>query len=349
MSAKGRDKEASLIRDANVASAAGRLLLGEISSWNDFLEPDLIDYASLPRRQLKSGKNDIQKSLQGRIDGFCKSNFQSMTRDKLVLLYEELKAHRRLELPYIEFSKKYSPINNFEKRGYPEHSTVCISLWGMQYRFPEHDFSNDMVFALNQFSEADSELEKYEEQEHQELKRDKESISSLIRKIESSKRQIMQTSFSLLECYLNGLAWSFFNRANKSELSQRKTDLLKDASNVSLRDKVKKYPSSIFGKDLEEDVYMFVVDEAKPYRDSLMHPSPFSAPEKFGGYDKLEKLYNLDKDIVSKTTFGVIEIVEEVEKMKGENTPVPIWLPEVKTAANKALHPTKNRDAVFDG
>lgn len=206
-----------------------------------------------------------------------------------------------------------------------------------------------MVFALNQFSEADSELENYEEQEHQELKRDKDSISSLIRKIESSKRQIMQTSFSLLECYLNGLAWSFFNRANKSEVSQRKTDLLKDASNVSLRDKVKKYPISIFGKELKENVYKFVMDEAKPYRDSLMHPSPFSAPEKFGGYDKLEKLYNLDKDIISKTTFGVIEIVEEIEKMKGERTPVPIWLPEVKAAANKTLHPTKNRDAVFVG
>lgn len=349
MSTKGRDKEAGLIRDANVASAAGRLLLGEISSWNDFLEPDLIDYASLPRRQLKSGKNDIQRSLQGRIDGFCKSNFKSMTRDKLVLLYEELKAHRRLEIPYIEFSKKYSPINNFKKNGYPEHSTVCISLWGMQYRFPEHDFSNDMVFALNQFSEADSELENYEEQEHREIKRDKDSISRLIRKLESSKRQIMQTSFSLLECYLNGLAWSFFNGANKSELSQRKTDLLKDTSNVSLRDKVKKYPSSIFGKELKEEVYKFVLDEAKPYRDSLMHPSPFSAPEKFGGYDKLEKLYNLDKDIISKATFGVIEIVEEVEKLKGKNTPVPIWLPEVKAAANKALHPTKNRDAVFVG
>jgi hypothetical protein len=272
-----------------------------------------------------------------------------MTRDKLVLLYEELKAHRRLEMPYIEFSEKYSPINNFKTRGYPEHSTVCISLWGMQYRFPEHDFSNDMIYALNQFSEADSELVTYEEQEHQELKRDKDSISSLIRKIDSSKRQIMQTSFSLLECYLNGLAWSFFNRENKSALSKRKTDLLKDTSNVSLRDKIRKYPSAIFEKELKEDIYKFVIDEAKPYRDSLMHPSPFSAPEKFGGYDKLEKLYNLDKDIVSNTTFGVIEIIEEVEKMKGKNMPAPIWLPKLKAAANKTLHPTQNRDAVFVG
>lgn len=347
MSAKGRDKEASLIRDANLASAVGRLLLGEISSWQEFLEPDSIDYAELPRRQLKSGKLDIQRSLQGRIDGFCKSNFKSMTRDKLVKLYGVLKAHGRLEIPYLEFCRTYSPINNFQKSGYPEHSTVCISLWGMQYRFPEHDFSNDMVVALSQLSEADADLEKYKGKEHNKLKRDKDLISGLIRKVESSKRQVMQTSFSLLECYLNGLAWSFYNKVDKSELSQRKTDLLKDTSNVNLRDKVMKYPKSIFGKELNESTYKFILDEAKPYRDSLMHPSPFSAPEKFGGYDKLEKLYNLDEDIVLKTVFGVIKIAEEIEKMKGQSAPVPIWLPEVKTAANKALHPTKNRDAVF--
>ena len=349
MSAKGRDKEASLIREANLASAVGRLLVGEMSSWQEFLEPDLVDYSELPRRQLKSGKLDIQKSLQGRIDGFCKSNFKKMTRDKLVRLYHELKAHRRLEIPYLEFCKTYSPINNFQKSGYPEHCTVCISLWGMQYRFPEHDFAKDMVLALEQLFESGSVLEKYREKEHNKLKRDRELISGLIRKIESAKRQIMQTSFSLLECYLNGLAWSFYNKVNKSGLSQRKTDLLKDASNVNLRDKVRKYPNTIFGKELNESIYGFILDEAKQYRDSLMHPSPFSAPEKFGGYDKLEKLYNLDEDIVVKTVFGVICIVEEVEKMKGKNTPVPVWLPEVKAAANKALHPTKNRDAVFIG
>ncbi len=349
MSLKSRDKEAGLIRDANVACAVGRLLLGEMVSWQEFLAPDLTDYAGLPRKQLKSGKYDIQTNLQSRIDGFCKSNFPKMNRNKLIKLYGELKSYRRLEIPYLEFCEKYSPINNFHERGYPEHSTVCISLWGLQYRFPEHDFSNDMVISLGQLTESDTELEKYRELEHEKIKSDKDVVSSLIRQVESSKRQVMQTSFSLLECYLNGLAWIFYTKENQLELSKRKAELLKDASNVNLRDKVRKYPKIIFEKELEEKTYQFVLNEAKQYRDSLMHPSPFTAPEKFGGYDKLEKLYNLDKEIIVKTVFGVIDIVEEIEKMKGQNTPVPIWLPEVKTAANKALHPTKNRDAVFVG
>lgn len=206
-----------------------------------------------------------------------------------------------------------------------------------------------MVIALGQLTEVITELENYRDLEHKRLKSDQGTIAILIRKSESAKRQVMQTSFSLLECYLNGLAWAFCENENRPKLSKRKTELLKDTSNVTLRDKVRKYPQTIFGRELKENTYQFVLDEAKQYRDSLMHPSPFSAPEKFGGYDKLEKLYNLDKEIIDNTVFGVIDIVEEIEELKGRNTPVPIWLPEVKTAANEALHPTKNREAVFDG
>ena len=334
MSLKGRDKEAILIRNANLACATGRLLLGEISSWHEFLEPDTIDYAKLPRRQLKSGKYDIQTTLQNRIDGFCKSNFPKMTRAKLVSLYEELKAHLGLEIPYMEFCEKYSPINRFYEKGYPEYSTVCISLWGLQYRFPEHDFSNDMVIAIDQLIKAEEGLENYRGLEHRQISKNKNKIANLIRKTESAKRQVMQTAFSLLECYLNGLAWSYYQKENKSTFSKRKTDTLKDTSNVTLRDKIRKYPTIIFGKEIEESSCRFILDEAKQFRDSLMHPSPFSAPEKFGGYDKLEELYNLDIETVSKTVSGIIEIIDKIELLKNGNSPVPIWLPEVKTAAN---------------
>ncbi len=335
MALKGRDKEANLIRDVNVACAAGRLLLGELSSWEEFLEPDLVNYSELPRKQLKSGKYDIKTNLQQRIDNFCKSNFPKMSCSKLVMLFEELKAHRRLEIPYLDFCKKYSPINDFHKKGYPMHSTVCISLWGLQYRFPEHDFSNDLVISLNQLIEAEAELDTYRNAEHEKLKYEKNNISSLVRKSESSKRQVMQASFSILECYLNDIAWEFHNNEGQT-LSKGKTKLLKDISNVTLRDKIRKYPLTIFGKELDEKTYKYILDEAKQYRDSLMHPSLFSAPEKFGGYDKLAKLYNIDMEIIVKTVFGVIKIVEEIETMKGKNTPELIWLPEVKEAANQA-------------
>jgi len=340
MSTKGRDREAALIRHANLACAAGRLLLGEMSSWNEFLEPDAVDYTKLPRKQLKSGKYDIQKNLKDRIDGFCKSNFSRMTRTKLVTLYEELKTHRGLEIPYTEFRERYSPVKGFYDKGYPEHSTVCISLWGLQYRFPEHDFSNDMVFATEQFIKADIELVEYRGKQHSQLTKDKDKIADLIRKTESAKRQVVQTAFSLLECYLNGIAWSYYQKEKSAELSKRKVNTLQDKSNVTLRDKIRKYPSIIFGEEIGEGHYQFLLDEAKKFRDSLMHPSPFSAPEKFGGYDKLEKLYNLDIETISRSVSGIIEIIEKIESMKGKKTPIPIWLPEKKTAANHLFQRT---------
>lgn len=35
----GRQKEAALIRQVNRAAAVGRLLLGEVRDWSEFLEP----------------------------------------------------------------------------------------------------------------------------------------------------------------------------------------------------------------------------------------------------------------------------------------------------------------------
>lgn len=340
---KGRDKEAALIRNANLACAAGRLLLGEISSWNEFLEPDTVDYINLPRKQLKSGTYDIQKNLKGRIDDFCRKNFSKMTMKKLVILYRDVKKRRNLEIPYTEFREKYTPIKGFYEKGYPEHSTICISLWGLQYRFPEHDFSNDMVIATEQFIAADEELDEYRGKQHIKLSTEKDKIAGLIRKTESAKRQVMQSVFSLLECYLNGIAWAYYQKEKNADLSKRKVNTLQDTSNLTLRDKIKKYPSIIFGKEIGEENYEFLLNEAKKFRDSLMHPSPFSAPEKFGGYDKLEKLYNLDIVIVSRSVTELIEIIEKTESMKGENTPVPIWLPEIKKAANHLFQlTTKN-------
>lgn len=113
-----------------------------------------------------------------------------MTQTKLVSLYEELKTHRGLEIPYIEFRDRYSPIKRFYDKGYPEHSTVCISLWGLQYRLPEHDFANDIVNAIEQFIKADEKLGEYRVKQHCQLSKDKDKISNLIRKTESAKRQL---------------------------------------------------------------------------------------------------------------------------------------------------------------
>lgn len=120
-------------------------------------------------------------------------------------------------------------------------------------------------------------------------------------------------------------------------MSKRKVNTLQDSLNLTLRDKIRKYPSIIFGKEIDEENYQFLLDEAKKFRDSLMHPSPFSAPEKFGGYDKLEKLYNLKIETVYRSISEVIGLIDNIESLKGRNQPIPIWLPGIKKATNDLL------------
>jgi len=49
----GRKKEARKIRQSNRAAAVGRLLLGDLNDWQDYLQADVVNLENLPRRQLK--------------------------------------------------------------------------------------------------------------------------------------------------------------------------------------------------------------------------------------------------------------------------------------------------------
>ena len=93
-STSGRVREVARIRQANKACAAGRLLLGEVRSWEEFLEADTLDLASLPRRQLKAGSRDVAQVLASEIARFCRRNFDGMTEARLAELYDLVKAGR---------------------------------------------------------------------------------------------------------------------------------------------------------------------------------------------------------------------------------------------------------------
>ncbi len=137
----GREKEARLIRKANRAATVGRLMLGEINTWQEFLQADVLELENLPRRQLRSGKSDVKKRLTPEIKKFYSRNFSRMTNSKLSLLYEDIKAFRGLEIPLKEFEEKYASVKPSVLKGNPAHLTVTISLWGLQFKFPEDELT----------------------------------------------------------------------------------------------------------------------------------------------------------------------------------------------------------------
>ena len=106
----GREREANRIKQANRAAAVGRLMLGQINNWKEFLEVDTIDLENLPRKRLKAGLADVKSRLSNEVKSFNHKNFIGMSEDKFSLLYEDIKAYRGLEISLKEFEQKYASV-----------------------------------------------------------------------------------------------------------------------------------------------------------------------------------------------------------------------------------------------
>ena len=334
MKSSGREKEVKIIKEANRASAVGKLMLGEIKDWNEFLECDTIDYKQLPRRQLKSGRLDVQSRLSKEIKSFCNKNFKNISIKKLSKLYEEIKSKRGIEITLNDFEDAYGKIKSSVSSGNPKHLTVCISLWGLQFKFPEDYISKDLTVGLEILSTADIQLNEFESKDHKILIENREKVQSIIRKKEFAQRTIILACFNLIEAYLNGIAWNYYYSGDISELSNKKKKLLQDTTSSSIRDKLLKYPEIISGcKFTYNDEIEDFLESIKPFRDSLVHASPFSAPEKFGGYNKLRKIYDLNNVIAILAVYYSIKIIKEINNHL-KNEKIPNWLNELEKFLN---------------
>ena len=107
---KGRQKETLRIRHANKAVATGRLMLGQVHDWLDFLKAETDELENLPRRVLKTANYDIKKNVSTEIRKFCETNFVGMTEAKLADLYNHIKSYRGLDMPLREFEEKYARV-----------------------------------------------------------------------------------------------------------------------------------------------------------------------------------------------------------------------------------------------
>jgi hypothetical protein len=337
----GRSREVTKIRTANRASAVGQLLLGEIKDWAEFLQADSIDLESLPRRNLKAGFSDVRRRLSSEIKGFCGRNFSNITSAVLSDLYEDIKSRRGLELPLDEFEQKYSAFEPRVLRGQPQHATVVISLWGLQFKYPESYLAEDVKEALSQARTGEADLKEYSGMSHRELEKKREEIARLTRRQQFATRTCLLSCFNLVEAYFNGIAWEFARRTGRmNELSNKKRQLILDSGHTSIRDKIIKYPKIIKDGPLwdenQEPVKSFL-NEIKPFRDSVVHASPFSAPEKFGGIDKLQTLYRLDITVAERAVHLTTEIITLTHRhLNGGAIPRPPWLEDLRKAVSES-------------
>jgi len=330
---KRRDREQETIRKANRACAVGNLMLAKLDSWEKFFEPETQPLDLYPRKNIRAGYKDVKLNLSKEIDSFCKKNFQKMNKDTLDRLYEHIKQYRGLAMPLTTFEKKFTRIKPEILKGVPHHATIQISLWGLQFKFPEDFLSKDICQAIRILKQHHIKLHPYQNRgtSFSQLKNAKEEIGVAIRFSEYAIRSTILCCFNLLESFLNGLAWEFCqNPGNLSNLSLKQSKLIQDTNQASLKDKVFKYPKIISQQEIPDNEKQWIsgwIDYFKPYRDSLVHPSPFQVPEKFGGYDKLQKLYSMDPELALNaaiTTKGICETI--YLHIHGQTSSLPSWL-----------------------
>ena len=327
---KGRDKEILEIVEFDRSVEIGRLFLGQL---NSPIRPIFSEnYEFLPRKALKSGKYSIRGPERKEMEQFYRSNFSGKSFKEFANIYEELyRNDSQLRIPLTKFIKLIGrPISGALKEA-PLHSTVDISVWGLQFENPELHLSKDLEVAFNEVLDIESEIKKYEGKAFSHLRDNRQTIAKLQRKLNFVQRMTLLSCFNLVEAYLNGLAWEFVQTADIDTLSGKKKKLL-DTSRTSILDKLRKYPPLCSQRDdtlfdIVEPPYSIFRDLIKPFRDSIVHASPFAAPESFGGYDKLTKLYDLSTETVKKAVETTLEIIKRINEYMG-NKRLPHWYPE---------------------
>jgi len=157
-------------------------------------------------------------------------------------------------------------------------------------------------------------------------------IADLIRRSEANQRACVLSCFNLVEAYINGLAWDYVQTHDISGLSKDNRNVLAESERpVNIIDKLVKIPRLVAGRDTgplhqTRDPLRSFVEVIKPYRDAIVHASPFAAPEKFGGYDKLSKIYELNLSTVRRAVDITIAVIGEIHRFIGGNGNLPVWV-----------------------
>lgn len=326
----GRRREVDEIVNLRRAALVGQLLLGELNGPLPPVSPE--SFNALPRAEIKAQRKHLRATLKGQIAKFCNENFESLTPKDLVRLYLPIfEKKSSFRIPLVEFEKTFGKPTPRALRGVPRHATVQISPWGLQMEFPELHFAKDLACAHNSAFELKKELDAVGTPPWQVVKTSavRSKLATIVRALEFHKRMTLIACFNLVEAYVNGLAWEYCYTHDLSSMSDRDRKLLTEQKNpVALDKKLTQYPHIVAGTKngplyKERDPLKTFLETVRPFRDAIVHSSPFSAAERFGGYDRLNRIYELNMDTLFLAVGKTIELIGEIHRFVGGSGRTP--------------------------
>lgn len=328
----GRQREVAAIVTHDRAVEVAKLLMGLLNAPMRPIFPE--DYQSLPRRNLRSGKQSLRDGRQDELKDFCRDNFGTSDFKRLSALYERLYENSsRLRLPLQEFAEIVGQPPSDVLRGAPRHSTIALSPWGLQTEYPEMHLARDLGLAYNDALDSHQDSKQHDGVSWKRAKGQatRDVLAAALRRGKYSMRMCLLSCFNLVEAYINGVAWEYVQTVGTTGLSKRQEDLLTKGQ-ASLLDKLIKVPAIVKDQDSgplskDQDPLAKFRDLVKPYRDSVVHASPFSALERFGGYDKLQRVYELEIATATTAVELTLTIISSIHEFLGAGKGLPFWLP----------------------
>jgi hypothetical protein len=139
------------------ALVVSRLLLGDLDDWKTFEQERETAGQILNRRAARSVSSQIGKSyseLSTETRKFITRNFARCDYNELARLCDAVKPGLGLYLRLDEFEKSFFALAEPVKRRFPFYAHVSISIFGLQFEFPEHHFLNDLDAAFEDLKET---------------------------------------------------------------------------------------------------------------------------------------------------------------------------------------------------
>jgi hypothetical protein len=286
------------------ALVASRLLKGDINNWVVFEQERETARKIANRHTARGVSSQIRRGyreLSTEIQRFIAKNFSRCNYSDLAYLCDAIEPGIGLHLRLDEFEKAFFPLAESGKQRFPFYAHVSISVWGLQFEYPEHHFLQDLDAGLDDLKEVRLRLNALGVTDAN-MKSKRDDIAPLISREKFISRSVISAAFSLAEAFLSGLFFTALNtntlgRLHCDEEFLRYAEKKESAALKGRLDRIVRFASS--GQaDGRSDPFKSFIEIGKHYRDAIHHTTPFGRNDLEAG-QRLLALYEIKSNLAA--------------------------------------------------
>ncbi len=220
-----------------------------------------------------------------------------------------------------DFEDTFFPLASRIKREFPLYAHVSISIYGLQFEFPEHHFLRDLRSALKYLEMAKSHIAPFR-QGHLNPKTQRDEIAEHISQRNFLSRSIISAAFSLVESFVSGLFFTAIdtNSIGTLQCGEEFLSFAQKKESAALKDRLDQLVRFASEGRLtgEAEPFRSFIDIGKPYRDAIHHTTPFGRKNIEPGM-RLTTLYAIDDEIALQCALFSLDSVLDISRLVFEN------------------------------